>query len=98
NKHIENNPEYKSLMVNKGIDQPSPVSTHSVSKFLRKQRRLLPVDAYVEGILESNVALLSKAVTLVESSKPDHQGIAQEIITKCLPYSGNSIRIGITGV
>lgn len=98
NKHIENNPEYKSLLVNKGIDQPSSVSNHSVSNFLRKQRRLLSVDAYVEGILAGNVALLSKAVTLVESSKPGHQNIAQEIIMRCLPYSGNSIRIGITGV
>src|SRR5690606_13856481 len=98
NKHIENNPEFKSLNVNKGIDQPSPVSNHAVSRFLRKRKGLLSVDAYVEGILHGNVALLSKAVTLVESSKTEHQRIAQEIILKCLPYSGNSVRIGITGV
>jgi LAO/AO transport system kinase len=42
--------------------------------------------------------MLSRAVTLIESTNPDHQAIAQEVIEKCLPYSGNSRRIGITGV
>ena len=42
--------------------------------------------------------MLSKAVTLVESSNSKHQEIAQEIIKQCLPYSGKSVRIGITGV
>lgn len=98
NKHIENNPEYKSLIVNQGVEQPSPVSSHSVSKFLLKRRKLLSVDAYVDGIINGDVALLSKAVTLVESSKPEHQNVAQEIILRCLPHSGNSLRIGITGV
>ena len=41
---------------------------------------------------------MSQAVTLVESVKPEHQAIAQEVIEKCLPYSGNSMRIGISGV
>jgi LAO/AO transport system kinase len=42
--------------------------------------------------------MLSRAVTLVESVAPDHYAKAQEVIEKCLPYSGNSRRIGITGV
>ena len=37
-------------------------------------------------------------MTLVESVKPEHQAVAQEVIEKCLPYSGNSIRVGISGV
>ena len=96
--HIENNPEYKSLNVNQGVEQPSPVDKHSVKRFIGKKRSLLTVDEYVEGILGGNIALLSKAVTLVESSRPEHQHIAQEVILKCLPHSGNSLRIGITGV
>lgn len=44
------------------------------------------------------MTILSQAVTLVESVKPEHQALAQEVIEKCLPYSGNSIRIGISGV
>ncbi|MFW6370373.1 MAG: methylmalonyl Co-A mutase-associated GTPase MeaB [Bacteroidota bacterium] len=98
NIHIENNPEYKSLNVNQGIEQPGPVDNHSVKRFLGKKRKLLPVNDYVSGILDGNVALLSKAVTLVESSRPEHQEIAQQVILKCLPYSGHSVRIGITGV
>jgi LAO/AO transport system kinase len=41
---------------------------------------------------------LSQAITLIESSLPAHQEVAQAIISKCLPHSGNSVRIGITGV
>ncbi len=98
NKHIRSISENKFLNVNRGIEQPSSVDTHSVKRFLEKKRNLLPIEEYVEGILNSNIALLSKAVTLIESSRPEHQRIAQEIIVKCLPYSGNSIRVGITGI
>jgi LAO/AO transport system kinase len=52
----------------------------------------------VEGIVKGNITILSQAVTLVESARHEHQQIAQEVIEKCLPYAGNSERIGITGV
>jgi LAO/AO transport system kinase len=97
-KHIENSPEFKGLKGNEGILPPEPVDKHSVKRFLGKKRNILPVEDYVQGILDGNIAILSKAVTLIESSRVDHQQIAQDIIVKCLPYSGNSVRIGITGV
>jgi LAO/AO transport system kinase len=56
------------------------------------------VGQLVEGILKGDITMLSRAVTLVESVNPDHYALAQEVIEKCLPYSGNSRRIGITGV
>ena len=96
--HIENNPTFKGLKVNEGIPQPNSVSDDSVKRFLKKNRKLLPVNDYVEGILKGDITLLSKAVTLVESANAKHQKIAQQIITQCLPHSGNSVRIGITGV
>jgi LAO/AO transport system kinase len=97
--HIENNPEYKGLNVNIGIEPLPSVSLDSVKRFLKnKKKRSRSVQQYVDGILNSDITILSQAVTLVESSKPEHQEIAQEIIVKCLPFSGNSIRIGITGV
>ncbi len=96
--HVENNPDYKGLKVNEGIPQPEPVNHESVKRFLNKKRDLLPVTDYVKGILNSDITMLSRAVTLVESSSVKHQRLAQEIITSCLPYSGNSVRIGITGV
>lgn len=65
----------------------------------RRKRKPLPSSSeLVEGILKGDVTMLSRAVTLVESLSPSHQAVAQEVIEKCLPYSGNSRRIGITGV
>ena len=97
--HIENDPEYSGLNVNQGIDPLPPVNEDSVKRFLKnKKRRMLSVQQYVDGILNGNITILSQAVTLIESSKPEHQEIAQEIIVKCLPFAGNSVRIGITGV
>lgn len=95
--HPENNEEYKGLTVNKGIEQPSSVNPYLKSRRLIK-RRQLSVDEYVDGIVKGNITVLSQAVTLIESIKPEHQSIAQEVIEKCLPYSGNSVRIGISGV
>lgn len=97
--HIENNPEYAGLTINQGIEPPPSVNEDSVKRFLKhKKKRSLSVQQYVDGILNGDITILSQAVTLVESSKPEHQEIAQEIIVKCLPFSGNSVRIGITGV
>lgn len=97
--HIENDPEYSGLNVNQGIDPLPPVSEDSVKRFLKnKKKQILSVQQYVDGILNGNITILSQAVTLIESSKPEHQEVAQEIIVKCLPFAGNSVRIGITGV
>ncbi len=98
-KHVENEDLYKGLVVNEGVDHPESFNENSVKRFLKnKKKAILSADAYVNGILNGNITLLSQAVTLVESSKKEHQEIAQEIILKCLPYSGKSVRIGITGV
>jgi len=58
----------------------------------------LTISQYMDGITQGNIAIIGKAITLVESSLPAHQELAQQIIEQCLPLSGNSIRIGITGV
>ncbi len=52
---------------------------------------------YFNGIISGDRVALSRAITLTESTREEHQLIARELIEKCLPYSGNSIRIGITG-
>ena len=93
-KHPENAPEYKGLNVNKGISQPP-----SVNPYLKvKNKKRYTISEYLEGILKGNISVLSQAVTLVESSNPAHRQIAQELVEKCIAYSGKSIRIGITGV
>ena len=94
-KHIENSHEYSGLAVNSGVSQPPSVNPY----MQRRKRKPLPSSSeLVEGILKGDVTMLSRAVTLVESLSPSHQAVAQEVIEKCLPYSGNSRRIGITGV
>lgn len=93
--HPENAADYKGLTVNSGIEQP-PVINPYLTKLRRKP--LPSVGEIVEGILKGNVTMLSRAVTLVESVNPDHYAKAQEVIEKCLPHSGHSRRIGITGV
>lgn len=95
--HPENCEEYKGLVVNKGIEQPSSVNPYLKAQ-RKARRRELSVSEFVEGILKGNITVLSQAVTLVESIKPEHQAVAQEVIEKCLPHSGNSVRIGISGV
>jgi len=87
-----------ALKVNKGIEQPSSFNPDAWNQLKKSRQELLDVDSFVKGILDHNRTILSKAITLVESSLPLHQKIAQEIIEQCLPHSGNSIRIGITGV
>ena len=93
--HPENQEEYKGLNVNSGVAQPPSVNPYLTR---RKKRRALTSGEIVEGILRGDITMLSRAVTLVESMASEHQVLAQEVIEKCLPHSGNSRRIGITGV
>ena len=93
--HPENDSQYIGLTVNSGVAQPPSVNPYMT----RRRRRPLPSAAeLVEGILKGDITMLSRAVTLVESLSPDPQAVAQEVIEKCLPHSGRSRRIGITGV
>lgn len=96
--HFENDPQFKGLKVNKGVEAGPSVNPEAAKRFLKRRRPKLTVDEYVDGILKGNVTILSQAVTMVESAKPEHQQVAQQIIEKCLPHAGRSIRLGITGV
>lgn len=92
--HPENDPSYKGLKVNSGI-----VSPPSTNPYRKPQRQKRPSSQeLIEGILEGNITLLSRAVTLIESTLTKDREEAQKIIEACLPYSGKSMRIGITGV
>ncbi len=94
--HPENDAQYTGLNVNSGVAQPP-----SVNPYLQRRPRRKPLPTaseLVDGILKGDVTMLSRAVTLVESLAPEHYSISQEVIEKCLPFSGKSHRIGITGV
>ena len=62
------------------------------------RRRGPSLDELEAGVLEGNRALLARAITLVESSRPDHQERAQELLVRLLPRTGGAHRVGITGV
>jgi LAO/AO transport system kinase len=58
----------------------------------------MTVDDYLKGLLARDRGVLARAITLIESSRPDHQKMARELVQRVLPHSGKSIRIGLTGV
>ncbi len=95
----EKRENYKSaLKVQEGIEQPSSLNADYINKMKAARQPVLSLDEFVSGIRAGNRTILSKAITLIESSLNEHHKLAQEIIEKCLPFAGNSIRIGITGV
>ncbi|MBT3621152.1 MAG: methylmalonyl Co-A mutase-associated GTPase MeaB [Flavobacteriales bacterium] len=51
-----------------------------------------------QQIIKGNRTALGQGITLLESTLPEHEKQAQDLITACTPYSGNSIRVGVTGV
>ena len=91
----ENN---KAVNLQKGILQPPSVNPEILGRIRKRRRKGYTTDEYVEGILGGNRTILSQAITLLESSKASHLEQSQHVIERCLPYSGNSVRIGITGV
>ena len=93
--HPENSSEYVGLTVNEGVSSPPTVNPYSTFK---RKRRILAPEQYYEGIIAGDISILGQAVTLVESSLPSDQTVAQKVIELCLPKAGNSVRLGITGV
>ncbi|MFF0288576.1 methylmalonyl Co-A mutase-associated GTPase MeaB [Streptomyces sp. NPDC005262] len=58
----------------------------------------IDIDSYVKGVLDGKRAHIARAITLVESTRPDHRALAQQLLRELLPRSGNARRIGISGV
>lgn len=98
--HFENQKhEWESaLQVNGPTEQPVQVNPKALERMMANRQKMLSLEEYVEGILAGDIVILSKAITLVESSLPAHQKMAQDIIAACIPHSGNAVRLGITGV
>lgn len=52
----------------------------------------------IGGVLAGERRALAKAITLIESTRPDHQARAQDLLAALLPRSGGAVRVGISGV
>ena len=85
------------LRIRKGIEQPPSINP-AVVNGKKKRRKQYSGDEYLSGILKGNRTILSRAITLVESSLQEHYDMIQDLIERCLPFSGRSVRVGITGV
>jgi LAO/AO transport system kinase len=87
-----------ALKVMKGIEPLAPVNEDSAKRFLQKKRKSPDIEQLSNDIIKGNITALSTAITMVESIHPKHREPAEEIIERCIPFSGKSVRIGITGV
>lgn len=88
----------KGLKEVEGIIQPSSFDAQAFQKPKLNKNKVPSTKDFVKHILKGDRTYLSRAITLVESTKNKHQQKASEIITACLPNAAKSVRIGITGV
>lgn len=87
-------PDKKSaLHISKGTTPPPAIN----QQFRRKKKPQKTAQEWIKAILQGDRVALSQAITLVESTQPKHQALAQELIEGCLAHSGKSLRIGLTG-
>ena len=98
-KHLYSNFDYESaLSTGTGATPKEQVNSAFLNRLRANRQQMPSVEELVAGILAGDRTLLSRAITLVESSLFAHRKRAQEVIERCLPYSGKSVRLGITGV
>ncbi len=86
-----------ALRVNAGVEKPENINPRLRQKASLFKKPKPTVQEYFEGIRSGNRTLLSRAITLIESTLPQDQEQAAQLIGQCLPFSGNALRIGITG-
>ncbi len=94
----DSSPTPSALNVMPGVEDAPSISPYVAEQRKSQKKSSINTSEIAKGILEGNRTLLSKAITLVESNREDHNDLAQSILKQILPQSGNSIRIGITGV
>ena len=88
-------PDESALRIRAGCVTPEPPD---LIARLSKRRRALSRQQIIEGILRGDRTVLAQTITLIESSRAADRELAELILEDCLPHSGNSIRVGITGV
>ena len=87
-----------ALHEKEGINPPETLSKSAAEKLKKSRKKLPTVNELINGISKGDKTALSRAITLVESTAPQHQELAAQVIEACLPLASKSTRIGITGV
>ncbi|TAA70703.1 methylmalonyl Co-A mutase-associated GTPase MeaB [Planococcus salinarum] len=67
-------------------------------KFRKPGKKTVDIAEIAEGVKQGSRLHLGKAITLLESSNPSDKQNGQELLNQLLRHTGNSLRIGITGV
>ena len=93
-----NTSKSSALHEKEGVKAPNTLSTVSANAIKTKRQHKPSIEDLVKGITQGNITALSRAITLVESTNPTHLKKANAVVTACLAFANNSIRIGITGV
>ena len=95
---MEDHHKKSALSEVNGVNQPDSLSD-VVAKRIQLKRKIIPsAIELIEAIKNGDKIALSRAITLVESTNPEHLERANEVINGCLPFANKSVRIGITGV
>lgn len=95
---MKDKPKKSALSEVSGINQPDSLS-NAVVKRIQQKRKIIPsAKELIQAIKKGDKIALSRAITLVESTNPEHLERANKVINGCLPYANKSVRIGITGV
>lgn len=95
----ENNQEQSALFVMDGVTGGHDgMSYVPPKKFRKKKQEPLDISKLALEVRSGDRTALSKAITLIESSNATHKVDGQKLLQELLPYTGNSIRVGITGV
>jgi len=92
------NKQAGSLSEKAGISSPEITNVSAINQIKFKRRQQPTATELITGILEGNRTALSRAITLIESTNPEHAEKANEIINGCISHANKSVRIGITGV
>ena len=70
----------------------------AVSKEPEASAQRFDLEQLAAGVITADRASLARAITLIESTKPEHRRLASELIQRLLPRTGKAIRLGISGV
>jgi LAO/AO transport system kinase len=87
-----------ALSEKKGVDPMDSLNKNAARQLKANRKKSLELPELLKGIFEGSKTALSRGITLIESTAPQHQTKAAELIEACLPKANRSIRIGITGV
>jgi LAO/AO transport system kinase len=95
---VDNPDQISNLNEREGVLQLESISRQAIAHVTQLRKKQPSAHDLVKGILSGNKTALSRAITLVESTNPNHLAKANDVIAQCLPHANKSVRIGITGV